>query len=88
MIDTLFSVDDTPFVFQYMFILLNDDNTAWYFQVTDDIPWYLQVMDLAQNLMKQVPENIDYHATARILSVDPSPLNVVLLQEVSGVKVI
>jgi len=45
-------------------------------------------MDLAQNLMKQVPENIDYHATARILSVDPSPLNVVLLQEVSGVKVI
>ncbi|KAK2185461.1 hypothetical protein NP493_233g02018 [Ridgeia piscesae] len=41
-----------------------------------------QVMDLAQNLMKQVPENIDYHATARILSVDPSPLNVVLLQEI------
>ena len=42
-----------------------------------------QVMELAENLMKQVPENIDYYATARILAVDPSPLNVVLLQEVS-----
>ena len=40
-------------------------------------------MELAENLMKQVPENIDYYATARILAVDPSPLNVVLLQEVS-----
>ena len=35
--------------------------------------------------MKQVPENIDYYATERILAVDPSPLNVVLLQEVSKV---
>ena len=32
--------------------------------------------------MRQLPENIDYDTTAKILSVDPSPLNVVLLQEI------
>lgn len=42
-----------------------------------------QVLDLAANIYKQIPENIDYDNTAKILSVDPSPLNVVLLQEVS-----
>lgn len=42
----------------------------------------LQVLDLAANIFKQIPENIDYDNTAKILSVDPSPLNVVLLQEV------
>ena len=44
----------------------------------------LQVLDLAANIFKQIPENIDYSGTAKILSVDPSPLNVVLLQEVSN----
>lgn len=42
----------------------------------------LQVLDLSANIFKQIPENIDYDNTAKILSVDPSPLNVVLLQEV------
>lgn len=41
------------------------------------------MLDLAANIFKQIPENIDYEGTAKILSVDPSPLNVVLLQEVS-----
>ena len=40
-------------------------------------------MEAASNIFKQIPENIDYAGTAKILSVDPSPLNVVLLQEVS-----
>ena len=40
------------------------------------------MLDLAANIFKQIPENIDYENTAKILSVDPSPLNVVLLQEV------
>ncbi|PVD19154.1 hypothetical protein C0Q70_21718 [Pomacea canaliculata] len=41
-----------------------------------------KVLDLAANIFKQIPENIDYEGTAKILSVDPSPLNVVLLQEI------
>nr|XP_022345562.1 dynein heavy chain 2, axonemal-like isoform X2 [Crassostrea virginica] len=41
-----------------------------------------KVLDLAANIFKQIPENIDYDNTAKILSVDPSPLNVVLLQEI------
>ena len=40
------------------------------------------MLDLASNIYKQMPENIDYDNTVKILSVDPSPLNVVLLQEV------
>ena len=39
-------------------------------------------MDLAANIFKQIPENIDYEGTAKILALDPCPLNVVLLQEV------
>ena len=42
----------------------------------------LQVLALADAIKAQIPENIDYETTAKILSVDPSPLNVVLLQEV------
>ncbi|XP_064639639.1 dynein axonemal heavy chain 2-like isoform X2 [Lineus longissimus] len=41
-----------------------------------------QVLELGANIYKQLPENIDYEGTAKILSVDPSPLNVVLLQEI------
>ncbi|XP_013412698.1 dynein heavy chain 2, axonemal [Lingula anatina] len=41
-----------------------------------------KVLDLAGKIMEQLPENIDYEGTAKILSVDPSPLNVVLLQEI------
>ncbi|KAL8578353.1 Dynein heavy chain 2, axonemal [Nucella lapillus] len=41
-----------------------------------------KVLDLAANIYKQIPENIDYEGTAKILSTDPSPLNVVLLQEI------
>jgi len=44
-----------------------------------------QVLELSANIYKQIPENIDYDNTAKLLSVDPSPLNVVLLQEVGGV---
>ena len=39
-------------------------------------------MELSGNIFKQLPENIDYENTKKILSVDPSPLNVVLLQEI------
>ncbi|CAG5134524.1 unnamed protein product, partial [Candidula unifasciata] len=41
-----------------------------------------KVLELAANIFKQVPEDMDYDGTAKILSVDPSPLNVVLLQEI------
>ena len=34
-------------------------------------------------MLKKVPEEIDYEQTAKIMSDDPSPLNVVLLQEVT-----
>jgi len=46
------------------------------------IKTFLQVLDLAANIYKQIPENIDYEGTAKILALDPCPLNVVLLQEV------
>ncbi len=42
-----------------------------------------QVLDLAADVLRRVPDLIDYETTAKILSDDPSPLNVVLLQEVS-----
>jgi dynein heavy chain len=42
-----------------------------------------KVMDLAANVQAQLPELIDYEGTVAILSAnDPSPLNVVLLQEI------
>jgi len=41
-----------------------------------------KVMDLAADVLKKVPDLIDYEQTAKIMSEDPSPLNVVLLQEV------
>ena len=41
-----------------------------------------QVLNLSESIKNQIPANIDYDQTAKILSVDPSPLNVVLLQEV------
>ncbi|XP_052104325.1 dynein axonemal heavy chain 2-like isoform X7 [Mytilus californianus] len=41
-----------------------------------------KVLDLAANIYKQIPENIDYDGTAKILALDPCPLNVVLLQEI------
>jgi len=47
-----------------------------------------KVLDLAANIFKQIPENIDYSGTAKILSVDPSPLNVVLLQEIQRYNIL
>jgi len=44
-----------------------------------------QVLELAADVLKRVPEEIDYEQTAKIMSDDPSPLNVVLLQEVSDI---
>ncbi len=40
------------------------------------------VLELSDNIKRQLPEEIDFEGTKKILSVDPSPLNVVLLQEV------
>ena len=40
------------------------------------------MLELAADVLKRVPEEIDYEQTAKIMSDDPSPLNVVLLQEV------
>lgn len=41
-----------------------------------------KVMELASDVLSKLPEVIDYEATTRILKDDPSPLNVVLLQEI------
>ena len=41
-----------------------------------------KVLDLAADVLKKLPDLIDYDQTAKILADDPSPLNVVLLQEV------
>ena len=41
-----------------------------------------KVRDLAQNVYKQLPALIDFDQTKKLLANDPSPLNVVLLQEI------
>lgn len=41
-----------------------------------------KVLELSGNIFRNIPESIDYEGTAKILSIDPSPLNVVLLQEI------
>jgi len=41
-----------------------------------------KVLELAANVLRTIPEQIDYEGTAKILSDDPCPLNVVLLQEI------
>ena len=42
----------------------------------------LQVLNLASDVLKQVPELIDYESTYKLICDDMTPLNVVLLQEV------
>ena len=46
------------------------------------ISYYLQVLELAANIFKQIPEDIDYEGTVKIFENDNSPINIVLLQEV------
>jgi len=45
--------------------------------------FYTQVLNLAADVLKRVPDVIDYEATLKNVADDMSPLNVVLLQEVS-----
>lgn len=42
----------------------------------------LKVLNLSADVLKNVPDVIDYEATANLVADDMSPLNVVLLQEV------
>ena len=42
-----------------------------------------EVLELSDNIRKQIPENIDYELTIKIMASDTSPLKTVLLQEVS-----
>ena len=41
-----------------------------------------QVLELAADVLKHVPDTIDYEATYKLVADDMNPLNVVLLQEV------
>lgn len=41
-----------------------------------------QVLELATDVKQKIPEMIDYEGTRKVLALDPSPLNVVLLQEI------
>uniref|UniRef100_A0A8D2M0S0 Dynein axonemal heavy chain 2 n=1 Tax=Varanus komodoensis TaxID=61221 RepID=A0A8D2M0S0_VARKO len=41
-----------------------------------------KVLELSADVLSKVPEEIDYEGTCKMLSTDPSPLNVVLLQEI------
>jgi len=43
----------------------------------------VQVLELSDNIRKQIPEDIDYDQTVKIMIGDTSPLKTVLLQEVS-----
>uniref|UniRef100_A0A670KJQ6 Dynein axonemal heavy chain 2 n=1 Tax=Podarcis muralis TaxID=64176 RepID=A0A670KJQ6_PODMU len=41
-----------------------------------------KVLELSADVRSKIPEEIDYEGTCKVLSGDPSPLNVVLLQEI------
>uniref|UniRef100_A0A8P0SL08 Dynein axonemal heavy chain 2 n=1 Tax=Canis lupus familiaris TaxID=9615 RepID=A0A8P0SL08_CANLF len=41
-----------------------------------------KVLELATDVKQKIPEMIDYEGTRKLLAMDPSPLNVVLLQEI------
>ncbi|XP_048373762.1 dynein axonemal heavy chain 2 [Sphaerodactylus townsendi] len=41
-----------------------------------------KVLELSADVRSKIPEEIDYEGTRKMLSTDPSPLNVVLLQEI------
>ncbi len=41
-----------------------------------------KVLNLAADVLKYVPEPVDFEITAKMVADDMSPLNVVLLQEV------
>ena len=43
----------------------------------------MQVLELAADVLRRIPDLIDNELTAKLLQEDPVPLNVVLLQEVS-----
>lgn len=47
-----------------------------------------KVLELAANVLKAVPENINYENTAKLLADDLCPLNVVLLQEIERYNVL
>jgi len=42
----------------------------------------VQVLELSDNIRKQIPDDIDYEQTTKIMISDTSPLKTVLLQEV------
>ena len=42
----------------------------------------IQVLNLSADVLRHVPDPIDYEATANLVADDMNPLNVVLLQEV------
>ena len=46
-----------------------------------------QVLNLSADVLRHVPEPIDYEATAKLVSDEMNPLNVVLLQEVSAYSI-
>lgn len=47
---------------------------------------YLQVLNLSADVLKRIPDPIDYEGTAKLVADDMNPLNVVLLQEVQRCK--
>ena len=50
--------------------------------VTEGVSSEDKVLELSAEVLKNLPEEIDYEQTAKLLADDLSPLNVVLLQEV------
>lgn len=44
--------------------------------------WYLQVLELLADVRGMIPALIDLEGAGSVLQDDPSPLNVVLLQEI------
>lgn len=75
--DITSQIQETRLLFDTLLSLQPQVSTASGGETRED-----KVLELSANIYRQLPENIDYDNTAKLLSVDPNPLNVVLLQEI------
>lgn len=42
----------------------------------------MKVLELSADVRQKIPADVDYEGTRKLLQDDPSPINVVLLQEI------
>lgn len=48
----------------------------------------MKVLELSADVLQKIPAEVDYEETRKLLQDDPSPLNVVLLQEIQRYNIL